>query len=215
MAQSRVYLPRVGIFAPQFQITGYISTLLLYIPLASHTSRANPSLHTFRPTYFRPTYLARSLKKKKPLPQKAVSPRATPRIAPPPSSRPKPHPPPGDAAMRMVQTLPASSPRAPPYSPNRWRSSSESADYFGRANPTMLQHQQRPQLSTLSRSISTPLSAVIVPLQTRFPAIDPIRFRDHQAIHNLRPNPRRQEMITLGSHSIPTGERDSESSDHK
>ena len=34
-----------------------------------------------------------------------------------------------------------------------------------------------------------PLHAVIIPLQTRFPAIDPIRFRDyHQAIHNLRPN---------------------------
>ena len=30
VAQSRVYLPRVGIFAPQFQITGYISTLLYF-----------------------------------------------------------------------------------------------------------------------------------------------------------------------------------------
>ena len=31
VAQCRVYSPRVGIFAPQFQITGYIGTLLVYL----------------------------------------------------------------------------------------------------------------------------------------------------------------------------------------
>ena len=66
---------------------------------------------------------------------------------------------------------------------------------------------------------TTPLPAVIIPLQTRFPAIDPVHFRD--ILENcFRPEniiklsttffqtSHRQETITLGSHSIPTGERD-------
>ena len=119
------------------------------IPLALYTSRftrlSRQSVFTYLPPHIFPPHISRSLaQKKKTLPQKAVSPRATPRTAPPPSSRPRPHPPPGDPTMRTTQTLPAPSP--PPYSPNRWRSSPESADYFGRANPTTLQHQQRPQL---------------------------------------------------------------------
>jgi hypothetical protein len=75
-------------------------------------------------------------------------------------------------------------------------------------------------------TVSTPLPAVIMPLQTRFPAIDPVHFRDILE-NRFRPEniiklsttffqtSRRQEMITLGSHSIPTGERDRESSDYR
>ena len=74
-------------------------------------------------------------------------------------------------------------------------------------------------LCTLSSSTSTPLPAVIVPLQARFPAIDPIHFRDIPE-NCFRPEniiklsttfvqtACRQEVTTLGSHSIPTGERD-------
>ena len=75
-------------------------------------------------------------------------------------------------------------------------------------------------------TISTPLPAVIIPLQTRFPAIDPVHFRDILE-NRFRPEniiklsttffqtARRQETITLGPHSIPTGERDRESSDYR
>ena len=74
-------------------------------------------------------------------------------------------------------------------------------------------------------TVSTPLPAVIIPLQTRFPAIDPVHFRDILE-NRFRPEiikhsttffqtSRRQETITLGSHSIPTGERGRESSDYR
>ena len=73
---------------------------------------------------------------------------------------------------------------------------------------------------------TTPLPAVIIPLQTRFPAIDPVHFRDilenrfcPENIIKLSTTffqtSRRQETITLGSHSIPTGERDREASDYR
>ena len=74
-------------------------------------------------------------------------------------------------------------------------------------------------------SVSTPLPAVIVLLQTRFPAIDPVHFRDLLE-NRFRPEiiklsttffqtSRHQETIALESHSIPTGERDRESPDYR
>ena len=122
-----------------------------------------------------------------------MSPRPTPRAAPPPSSRSRPHPPPGDPTMQMTQTLPAPS---PPCSPNRWRSSS--VGYFGRANPTTPQHQQRPQPlhprqvcfhtpPCGHRSISDSVPSYRPhPLQRYLRKL--LSARKYQVIHNLRPN---------------------------
>ena len=79
---------------------------------------------------------------------------------------------------------------------------------------------------SLTGSTPIPLPAVIIPLQTRFPAIDPVHFRDILE-NRFRPeniiklsttflqSPRRQETITLGPHLIPTGEKDREASDYR
>ena len=116
-------------------------------------------------------------------------------------------------------------PSPPPYSLNRWRSSS--VDCFGRANPTTPQHQQRLQpLHSQQVYFHTPPCghhSTSDPLHS----LDQIHFRDigncfwpeiivKLSTTFIQTAPCHwQEMTALGSHSIPTGERDSESPDHK
>ena len=71
-----------------------------------------------------------------------------------------------------------------------------------------------------------PLPPAVTSLQNRFPTVDPIHFKDILE-NRFRPEnliklsstfiqgPRRQESITLGPYTIPTGERDGEATEYR